>query len=292
MRSNRIKFTRYTFENKGGFYDQMPLKASSCADTKIAKVPLKTATDCFQDCGRYGGYDNEKGAYFFLVDYIEKKKHVRAFRHVPVRLASAIRRNPERLLQYCRDSKTGLGLEKPKILIDRIPFNSKLIFDGFPFVICGRQNNGTRIQIKHCLQLVIPDEFVLYLKKVLLSVDSNECSVEIVENMNIQLYQLFVNKARNTVYHRRPASQLETLEIGLDIFKSLSLIEQCNALKNILILFTCSTQGATNMSLIGGKSNVGSMTYSIDITKLESAYLEHQTPTGLTCTRIDLKALK
>ena len=290
MRSNRIQFTRYTFENKGGFYDQMPLKASSCADTKIAKVPLKTATDCFQDCGRYGGYDNEKGAYFFLVDYIEKKKHVRAFRHVPVRLASAIRRNPDRLLQYCREPKPfGLGLKEPKILIEKVLFNSRLIFDGFPFTINGR--TGTSFAIRHCAQLVFSDELVRYLKIVLKAVEESHCSPEITKDNNIQLYEAFLNKTQNSIYQKRPASQLKTLETGVELFKSFDLQEQCSTLKNILDLFLCSKASA-DLSSLGGSGQAGKLTYSMDITKRESAYLEHQTPTGLTCTRIDLKALK
>ena len=115
MRSNRIQFTRYTFENKGGFYDQMPWKASYC---KNDKIPLKFSNACFLDCSKYGGYSGNGIAYYILVDYIEKKKHVRAFWHVPVRLASIVSRNPDCLLDYCRKPKPfGLGLKEPKVLL-------------------------------------------------------------------------------------------------------------------------------------------------------------------------------
>lgn len=287
MRSNRIQFTRYAYENKGGFYDQMPLKANACND---AKIPLKSSQSCFYDCSQYGGYDNDKGAYFILVDYIEKKKHVRAFRHVPVRLAATIRRHPERLLQYCRDPKPfGLGLKDPKILINKILFNSKFIFDGFPFTINGR--TGTSFAIRHCLQLVLPNTLERYIKIVLKSTETNQCSPEITSDENETIYSILLNKNKNTIYQKRPASQLKTLESGQDRFNSLSLIEQCKALKNILDLFICSKASA-DLSLIGGTGQAGKLSISMDITKRESAYLEHQTPTGLTCVRIDLKALK
>ena len=287
MRSNRIQFTRYTFENKGGFYDQMPLKASACAEAKMPKIPLKSETACLHDCGRYGGYDNEKGAYFILVEYTEKKKRIRAFRHVPVRLAAAIRRNPECLLQYCRDPKPlGLGLREPKVLIDKVLFDAKLIFDGFPFTINGR--SGTSFLIRHCLQMVLPDDLVRYLKIILKSVEAKQCLPEITPEENMRVYHAFLNKHKN-VYNKRPSSQLKTLESNVEVFKKLELLDQCMALKNILTLFTCSTGGVTDLSLIKGAKHAGLMTESMDITKVKKPYLEHQTPTGLTCTRVDLK---
>ncbi|MBQ9394453.1 MAG: type II CRISPR RNA-guided endonuclease Cas9 [Proteobacteria bacterium] len=284
----RILFTRQEYEVKGGFYDQQILKAKYC---QKAKIPIKSKTKCFHDYTRYGGYDNDKGAYFILVEYTDKKKRIRAFRHVPVRLANAIRRDPNRLLEYCKASEPfGLNLKNPKILIDKVLFNARFIFDGFPFTINGR--TGTSFLIRHCAQLVLSGEQTWYLKRVLESVEKKQLSPEVTVEKNIELYEAFLNKHKNAIYKLRPAAQLKTLENGFGLFKSLELSEQCEALKNILTLFTCSTGGVTDLTLISGSKNAGSMTESMNLENCNTAYIEHPSPTGLTCTRVDLKALQ
>lgn len=308
MASSRILFTRYAFENKGGFYDQQPLKASFC---KTPKIPLKMNTPCYHDYTKYGGYDNDKGAYFILVDHIEKKKHVRSFEYVPVRLANAIERNPNRLMQYCTDQPPmGLGLDKPRILVKKVLINSKFLKDGFPFTISGR--GGSSFGIRHCAQLVLAPEQEKYLKLVLKYIDgdtsvvineSNEpespetgtsntkVKLKLTLNGNIELYDTFIKKHKETIYSKRPSSQCDTLIKGRDKFVNLSLLEQCKVLKNVLVLFSCSTKGMTDLSLIGGSKNAGSMGFSMNITKLTSLLMVHESPTGLTSQTIDLMKL-
>lgn len=313
MESSRILFTRYAYENKGGFYDQQILKKGN------GQIPIKSHTQQYLNMDKYGGYNKDAGAYFILVDHIEKKKTVRSFEYVPVRLAGAIERDPNRLLQYCTDKAPfGLGLEQPRILLKKVLFKSHFIADGFPFVITGRSNNT--FLIRHCVQLVLQPYWESYLKTALRYADDNakkdaDETINVIENDNAQpeadsssspqqkkkkivltkeenlaLYDIFIEKHEKTIYNKRPGGQVETLKKGRSKFEGLKLLDQCKCLKNILALFSCNLM-TTDLSLIGGVSKAGTMKKNMNITKEKSFLMVNESPTGLTSQTVDLMAL-
>ncbi|MFZ3100594.1 MAG: Cas9 endonuclease PAM-interacting domain-containing protein, partial [Desulfitobacteriaceae bacterium] len=291
--SNRILFTRYSFEATGGFFNQMPLKKGS------GQFPLKSGDSRLHNIKRYGGYDNVYGAYFILVEHRLKRKLVRSIEYVPIRLARKIAGDPSELLNYCCQEKPfGLGLNEPRILIPKIKINTLFNLDGFPMHISGRTNDD--ITFKPAVQLCVDESNEIYLKKVINYVERRKANSKnppaittfdgITNVENQKIYDLLLAKHKDTIYRLRPASQVRTLEKGKEIFCELPPEQQCEAICNILKLFKCIF-GTTDLKAIGGSGQAGMQKKNKNITQCAKAAIIHQSPTGIFSTEIDLLAL-
>ncbi len=91
----------------------------------------------------------------------------------------------------------------------------------------------------------------------------------------------------NTIYKFRPANQVSNLKENREVFNSLAVEDQCSVLNQVLMLFVCKPVTA-NLSLIKGSKNAGNMALSKIISNMRSAYLIHQSVTGLFEQKIDL----
>lgn len=283
---NRVLFTRYATESFGAFYDQMPMKKGS------GQIPLKTGDPRFARMDRYGGYNKESGAYFFLVEQSRRDKRVRTLEYVPIRLAKRVENHPEELLAYCSDI---LRLESPRILIPKIRINTLFRINGFPMHISGR--TGTSITFKVGKQLVLPAENVAYLKKLVKFADRRKkrLASAIVEQdgitagQNIQMYDLLLKKHK-TEYAARPGAQITILEKGKEKFGALALEDQCTALLAILVLFKCIF-ARTDLKLIGGSGQAGTVSRNKSISDCSQAEIVSQSATGLFEQVVDMKTL-
>ncbi|MCF0138361.1 MAG: type II CRISPR RNA-guided endonuclease Cas9, partial [Oscillospiraceae bacterium] len=284
MAGNRILFTRYPFEFGGEFYDQMPMKKGH------GQIPRKSADPRFADIDKYGGYNNDSTAYFFLVRHTVKGKEARTIEYVPVRLADKLRGDESALLEYCSGT---LGLLNSEILIPEIKLNTMFVINGFPMHISGRTGNS--ITFKVAAQLVLTDEQTAYLKKVCKFNERVKAKVAteptksdgITAEDNLKLYKALLEKHKNTVYKNRPAQQIELLKEGEKKFPGLSLKDQCAALGNILVLFKCVFARA-DLSLIGGSKQAGTVGVNKNMMGNSSARIIYQSPTGLFENSVDL----
>ena len=110
---------------------------------------------------------------------------------------------------------------------------------------------------------------------------------EISANENIHLYEELLTKHKSSIYSKRMASQIKTLEEGKTFFENLSLEKQVFTLFEIMRIFQCKIIGA-DLSKIGGSKSAGVIYLSNDITKAKQAKLINQSPTGLFESEIDL----
>lgn len=291
--SNRILFTRYAFENSGEFYKQMPLKKGH------GQIPLKSEDARFSNIDRYGGYNSDSSAYYMLVEHNKKGKRIRSIEYVPVRYAKRISLDKDLLMQYClAGAPNGLGLSEPKILIPKIKIDTLFNIDGFPMHISGR--TGDSITFKVAAQLCLEPDTEAYLKRVVNYVNKYKANTKnpskissfdkISAEENLLIYDALLAKHRNTVYSKRPSSQIATLEAGREVFKRLSLEEQCLALLNILTLFKCVFARA-DLKLIGGSGQAGTVSKNKNITDCSKAWIINQSVTGLFSNTIDLLSL-
>ncbi len=286
MESSRILYTRYAYEQKGGFYNQNPLKAKDCGPSQI---PLKPSIPCFQDTSTYGGYNNQNNAYFFLVEHSKRKKRIRNIYPIPIRLTDKIRNSNTELLNYCiTPEPKGLGLDEPKIIISRILFNTRFIFDGFHCYLSGMSDGS--LLVKHGIQLTLSPKEEYSLKKALRLAEDNSEHVDITVAESLNIYDSLLQKHNEPAYKNMPSSQLKTLLEGRDCFQTLSLEEQCSVLKNILSLFSCRVNNGTNLKKVRGKECVGKK--KVTITSVKSALMINESPTGLTSQVIDLKKVQ
>lgn len=286
MLGNRVLFTRYATESSGAFYDQMPMKKGS------GQIPLKSGDPRLAKIERYGGYNKESSAYFFLVEHSQEGKLVRTLEYVPVRLAKQVEDSPEALLAYC---SSVLRLEAPRVLIPRIRINTLFRINGFPMHISGR--TGDSITFKVGKQLILPAEDVAYVKKLVKFAErrKNKTAAAIVEQdgitaeQNGRLYDLLLKKYEDE-YAARPGSQIKILKSGKEKFSALKPEAQCTALLAILVLFKC-VFARTDLKLIGGSGQAGTVSRSKLISDCAQVEIINQSVTGLFEQVIDLKKL-
>lgn len=289
MDLKRLQYTRYPHTVTGEFYKQMPLKKG------MGQIPLKTSDVRMMNIEKYGAYDCDATAYFFLVKHEAKKEIIKTIEYVPVRYAQKIEKEPEYLMHYCLNSKPlGLGLINPEILIKKIKKDTLFNINGFPMHISGKSND--RILFKPAVQLVLNKEDEQYIKKLVNFAQRNKMSLGktlIVENdkigteENLRIYDLLIEKNTNPIYSLRPSSQSKTLIKGRDKFISLSVEQQCIAIVNILNTTKCSA-AAADLTFIDGSAHAGKISISKNICTYKKAIIINQSPTGLYSSEVDL----
>lgn len=285
MRKNNILFTRYATENKGGFFDQMPVKAGK------GQMPLKTKDARLHNIARYGGYNKVSGAYFFLVEHEDKKGNlIRSIEYVPVYLAERFNKDKDVQEEYC---KKNLGFKKYRILIPKIKINTLFEVDGFRMHLTGR--TGVQLIFQGAMQLVLGEKLEKYVKKICKihkqnpGYKINEWD-KITAEQNIVLYDTLLSKLENTKYKVRLSAQITNLKQARELFIKLSLEEQSEVLYQELFLFACNTVTA-DLSLIGASKYSGKTLISNKMTNYTEAKIIHQSITGLFENEVDLLKL-
>lgn len=290
MLKNNVLFTRYAFEKKGGFYDQMLMSKGS------GQIPIKGGDPRFSDISKYGGYNKAAGAYFSLVESIQKKDKVLSIEAVPVYLAAQIEESQTTLEVYFESQ----GLVNPRVIIPKIKINALFEVDGFRMHLSGRSNE--RLLFWHAIQLHLPKDKELYIKKLEkyaefclarnkkigeLAIDEYDAiSIE----QNNQLFDTFINKLQIADYKKRYKTQLDTLIEKKEKFTKLTIERQSALLLEITTLFQCNSV-VPDLSLIGGPSRAGILTLSKIISKDVPIYLIHQSSSGIFEEKIKLEAI-
>lgn len=293
MNKNNIMFTRYSYEVKGGLFDQQLMKKGK------GQVPIKGGDDrlasVLEDGKlKYGGYNKAAGAYFILVESKDKKgQSIRTIEFVPVYLASKFEKEPQSLVKYCKEN---CSLKEPKILISKIKIDTLFRIDGFYMHLSGR--TGNQIIFKNANQLCIPKEDELLIKRIVKFLERKKESPnitlnerdKITDNALIELYDIFYHKLKETVYSKCYFAQVKTVEEGRKKFLNLSSEEKCMVLMEILHLFQCNS-GSANISLLGGATRSGILVKSSNITKINDIKIIYQSPTGFFEQVIDLQKI-
>ncbi len=291
LKRNDILFTRYAFCNKGGLFNQTIMKAPEDKAKAKGLVPIKKG----KNPEKYGGFTSVTPSHFMLVASEGKKgKEIRTIETVPLYRKKEFEREPELLLQYCREF---YGLKNPRILISCIKKNARLVINGFPMHLKG--STGKQLILQGAVQLCLDDEKVVYLKKVTNYLEENARRKDkrtllevkeitgITSEANINLYDLFIEKLSSTIYQYRPVNPKDNLLKGREKFLKLGLAEQCTVLGEVLHLFQCKPLSA-NLILIGAAGNTGVTKIGKEISRCNSAKLVSQSVTGIYEQVVDL----
>lgn len=286
VNGNKILFTKYAYCEHGGLFNQQMVRATK------AKVPSKS--EKMSDLSKYGGYDSVKSAYFMLVESEKKNKKIRTIESVPLYLSRQFEKDESLLINYCKEK---LELENPRILIPKIKKKSKMIINGFPVHIAG--HNGKRVEFHVGAQLILDSKYEVYIKKVVKYLEKNKERKDkntllkvseydkVTKDENIKVYDELYRKHKDTIYAKRAAGCIKTLENGRDKFLELSIEEQCVVIGEILHIFQCKPITA-NLTLIGGVGAGGRMQCNKNVYSYESVKIVYQSVTGLYEQVIDL----
>lgn len=284
VKKNNVLFTRYATEQRGGFFDQMPVAHPA------GQMQLKTL-DARMDPVKYGGYNKVAGAYFALVRHEVKGKPVKSFESVPIYVAKQIEHDASALKAYFETYLTN-----PEILLKKVKYNALLDVDGFRMHISGK--TGNQFAMKCAEQLVISEENYAYFKKLdvfyeRLKQNKNlkvSALSPINKDRNNLVYEELQNKLSNSKYSNKLSSQVEIFDSGKERFNALSLEEQVEFLEKAVVLFRC-VPGSADLKLIGGSSQAGVFYQPMNISAKSKIYLVNQSITGIFENIIDLAAL-
>lgn len=282
MAKNNPIITRMPRETKGALFGLMPVSREN------AKIPLKAN----KPAEKYGGYTGRVAAYFIVVEHAKGKKRIRTIEAVYIYAKEYFEKNPE---EYC----TGfLKLIAPKVICYKIYAGSIIEINGCRLELTGgSESTGDGRDIyNHTYQLVISGKESDYVKQVLKYLKRcQERRTEIPitpydgvnREENIDLYKCFCNKLATSSYGQLFSDERKVLENNAEGFALLSVPAQCRVLSEILKIFICDAQKA-DLKELCGKAVGKRVRRSANISSCNSAFLIHQSPTGLYEYRTDL----
>lgn len=285
MNKNNILVTRQVHEAKGGLFDQQIMKKGK------GQIAIKESDERLASIEKYGGYNKAAGAYFMLVESKDKKdKTIRTMEFIPLYLKNKIESEESIALNYLEKDR---GLKEPKILVKKIKINTLFDVDGFKMWLSGR--TGDQLLFKGANQLLLSNEHAAIMKKILKFVNRQKENKnlllvdndEITEEMLIQIYDMFYEKIKNTVYNVRLSAQEKTLSDKKKNFLNLKKEEKCVVLSEILHLFQCQSTSA-NLKMMGGPGKAGILVMNNNISKCNKISIINQSPTGVFENEIDL----
>ena len=276
MAKNNPIITRMPREEKGQLFNLNIMPAGQ------GQLPIKAG----KPIEKYGGYNKLTGSYYCVVEHTENKKRVRSIETVLLYARGLYESDP---VKYCCEI---LGLVDPVIVAPKIRIDAFLELDGFRLYPSGR--TGDRIIYKHAYQLAIDAERERYIRNLTKYIE--RCAkIEypatafdgISAEENVALYNWFVERLESSVYGKLMPALLANLKSSAEAFEKMGILSQAKTLMEILKAFKCDAQNP-NLTELCGKGLVGRIQKKAVLQGFQTAYLIHQSPTGLYEYRIDL----
>lgn len=262
---NNVHYTRFAFMRKGGLFDQNPLKASD------GLLPRKDGLNT----EKYGGYCKSTATAFLPLAYKDKGKKDVMIMPVDLMVAESVFSDEKVAIRYAKNTlekvwkrmdgqiteiEFPLGLRPLKV-------NTMLSFDGFRACITGKDSGGVNILFTSMMPLILGNEGELYVKKMENFINKKEKNKSLILNeaydgiskeKNQKLYDILASKVIEGIYSVPFSSVNEVLKNGYEIFDKLEEEEQVKVLLTLVLLLKTGRGGNCDLSLIGGKSKMGS----------------------------------
>ena len=252
---NNAHITKYSFCRHGGFFDQMPLKAASGLVPRKKELPTE----------KYGGYNKPTSSFFLLVKYRVGKKSELMVMPVELLYADKAVSSEENAEKYAKDRIgriTGKTIESVSFPLGlrKLKVNTMLSLDGFRVCIAGSAGGGRCIIAQPYMQFSADLDTQLYIKRLESFAEKVKTNANLIYNksydkisaeQNLKLYDLYIEKLRNSIYKKRPNNPLKTLENGREKFISLDIKDQAAALLSIHQVFGRVSSGC-DLTAVGG----------------------------------------
>ena len=278
MAKNNPIITRMPREVKGQLFDLQLMPAGK------GQLQKKRGLDI----DRYGGYNKLTGSFYFAVEHTVKNKRVRTIEPVYLYACKLYSADP---VAY---AVTVLGLVDPRIICREIRADALLELNGNRMYISGR--TGDSYVCEHAYQFAVDRAREKYIKA--LTKYAERCAGRreelpitaydgISEKDNADLYRFFLDRMSKGVYGRLLKNMKNDLEENEEAFLAKTPYQQVLLLLEILKPFRSNAQNA-NLKDLCGKGTVGRITENKKLDAKESAYLIHQSVTGLFEVREDL----
>lgn len=285
MSKNSIRYVKYSYCRKGGFFNQQPERK------KAGLVERKAGLDT----AKYGGYNDTAASFFSLV------KYDKSIVFIPIELMywGRISADSEFAKEYASKQLSqilSLDIDPNKVvfpLANRvIKIHTMLDIDGFRCNIVQKMNKGRTMVLSSANSLVLDDVYYSYAKKVTSFVAKykQDKSVTVQNYMgiepqkNIELFDILAQKAVTKPYNVMLEKIGTKITAGRDEFTKLPLTEQTILLSNLIYVLKTGRSTGCDLKLIGESGQAGVITLNSNIAKAsgkKSIVLIDQSPTGL-----------
>lgn len=282
MARNDILYTEYTYCDKGELFNATLVRKGNDKAINLKKD---------LDSVKYGGYNTPKTSAFAFIEFDGKKKERKNhIVEIPVYIVNIASRQPDTIKEYLEQKKGYKNVVVKKYPIKK---NALIKVDGYLARLRGATEKD--VLLKNAVQLVLRDEYSENIRKVEKYLENNiqyqaDSKFEgfTQEDLN-DLYDELYIKLKESIYNKRPANQLGTLEKGREKYRAIGdLREKAKIINNILALFQCDATTSTNLKEIGGTANAGNMAYNKNTLLTKKLILIHQSVTGLFETEEEL----
>ncbi len=273
---NTAHLTKYAFCRKGGFFDQMPVKAAP------GLVPIKKG----RPTEIYGGYNKSTATFFVLVKYkIAKKQDIMI---MPVELLYADKFIDDNTFaaEYAKSTVSAI-LKKPvdsiEFLLDRriIKINTVLSLNGLRVCVTGKSGGGRQIGVSCLTSFKTSRENENYVKRLESFANKKKKNPNIIfsekydgitAEKNLALYDHYIEKLQAAPYKYRPANPCDTIVKGREKFETLSPDNQVTVLLAIQGLFGRAVKA--DLSAIGGVVSAGVTALSSSLSNWKKNYTD------------------
>ena len=277
VEKNNAHLTQYAFCRHGKYFDQNPVKKG--ADLIPRKAGLSTE--------KYGGYNKTTASFFMLVKYKAGKKQDIVVLPIELLFVDQCMKNHDYADQYVKEQ-----IEKIyNVKVDKIEFplgdrklkiNTIFAIDGFRFALSSKENRGKNIIASPMMAFSGNGSWQNYLHHIDSFSSKHKENNNIVydekhdkvrKDKNIELYDMYINKLKSSVYAKRPRNPLKILEDGRETFCKLEIVEQIEIIQSIHQVFGRAS-GGVNLLGIGGKKSSGKTSLSAALSNLGKNYKE------------------
>ena len=200
-------------------------------------------------------------------------------------VATANERNPEEFAKKYWYSDA-------RIIMDKVLTESFLELDGLKGYITGRSCDY--VMINHAYQLIVSDDIAKYIKALLKATEESISakrteisSKEITSMRNVEIYDCLLEKMEKCKYGEIYPKMKRLLSENKDRFVEMSTFEQGKVTIEILKALKCNG-GAPSLESLCGDKHPTDRRHSKKLTTYSSAYLIHQSVTGIFEKKIDL----
>ena len=286
--------TYKTEEGKGEYFKETIYPKSKAKP--IVYTGLKSKNTPLNDVKKYGGKTAIGTSGYCFVKYTEKNKEVRKFETLPIYLGSSRTLTVERIQEYLKESYMEKGMiqaaETIEVLIKFVPQKTEIVLDGYTYTIGG--STGDMMYINGIVQVKLSKDYVKYFQKLEKAKETNDYSEidklgnrVITQQKNAELIDIILDKMEKEIFQNRKCSTYETINEGRDKFKTLDINKQVTILIDVINNIYGSKQ-SVDLTLIGGKSNVGMCRAGRKISNCNEAKLHFFSCTGIYVKEIDL----
>lgn len=258
MRNKHIHLTKYQTCQKGGLFDQNPLKAGNSA-----LVPRKVGLDPI----KYGGYAKTTATFFSLVHYKLKGKNEMTLLPIDLMIAEKFKADNQFAAKYASDKLGDKASDITFPLKERVlKINTVFSLDGFEVCIAGKSSGGSRVGLRSLMTSYVSDEITAYAKsieRVCEKIKNNKNYIidekydRISAEMNLKIFDELSAKINNKTYEKMPGSGIGLDERTREVFAQLDINSQLNCLSNIILYLKTNRANACDMSMLGGAKNTG-----------------------------------